>query len=150
MAILKVKDANGEWKGVTTVKGEKGDQGCDGGNILKDADRHRGIVVALDPNKYYTIESLNGDVGIYNPTTPTTNDGTELNTGRHVSKIKRDGVPYYQMKYLLAPRITYTWDRNDYNKFKEYVGIGMTTKTATMNSGWYIGGIVPEMIIQAD
>jgi hypothetical protein len=41
----------------------------DGHNMFKEAEGHRGIVVALKPNVNYTIESLNGPVAILSPNT---------------------------------------------------------------------------------
>ena len=42
---------------------------CDGYNMFKEAESHRGIVVALEPGINYTIESLNGPVAIVSPNT---------------------------------------------------------------------------------
>ena len=62
-----------------------------GKNVLKEADVHRGIFVALDPNKNYTIETLNGDVGIYAPYNNIhliNGDTSGLNYGKHIAKRK--------------------------------------------------------------
>ena len=62
-----------------------------GNNSIKQGGTHRGIFVALDPNKNYTIESLNGEVGIYAPYNNihlVNDDPQKLNYGKHVGKLK--------------------------------------------------------------
>lgn len=63
----------------------------DGNNIFKDADKHRGIMVALSPSKNYTIESLNGQVAIFSPCAGiTAYDGSTVNNGKYVTRVKQD------------------------------------------------------------
>lgn len=64
---------------------------ADGNNMFKTAEKHRGIMVALSPSKYYTIESLNGQVAIFSPCAGFTNyTGDEPNLGKYVTKVKKD------------------------------------------------------------
>ena len=64
----------------------------EGNNALKDADKHMGIFVALDPDKNYTIETLNGQVAIYAPynniSLANGASSDNLNYGKHVGKVK--------------------------------------------------------------
>ena len=63
----------------------------DGNNVLKDSDKHRGIMVALSPSKFYTIESLSGQVAIFSPCAGmTAYDGSTLNNGKYVTRVKKD------------------------------------------------------------
>ncbi len=65
---------------------------CDGHNMFKEAEAHRGILVALRPNVNYTIESMNGPVAIISPNTGmTAYYNTDSLCGRHyVTKVKKD------------------------------------------------------------
>lgn len=64
---------------------------ANGNNVFRDAELHRGIMVALEPSKFYTIESLNGQVAIFSPCAGFTNrNGEEGNYGKYVTKVMKD------------------------------------------------------------
>jgi hypothetical protein len=65
---------------------------CDGHNMFKDAEGHRGIAVALKPNTNYTIESLNGPVAILASSTAMNayNGVGECCYAPYVTKVKTD------------------------------------------------------------
>jgi hypothetical protein len=64
---------------------------ADGNNMFKGAEKHMGIMVALSPSKYYTIESLGGQVAIFSPCAGFTNyTGEQGNLGKYVTKVKKD------------------------------------------------------------
>ena len=65
---------------------------CEGYNMFKEAEAHRGIVVALKPNVNYTIESMNGPVAILSPNTGMTAyyEHEKLGGSPYVTKVKKD------------------------------------------------------------
>lgn len=67
---------------------------CDGNNVFKNAEGHRGIVVALKPNVNYTIESMNGPVAIISPNTGMIAYSNSENicgvNDYYVTKVKKD------------------------------------------------------------
>lgn len=66
----------------------------DGHNVFKEAEGHRGIVVALKPHVNYTIESMNGPVAIVSPNTGLSayseNDSVCGKYAYYVTKVKED------------------------------------------------------------
>ena len=91
---------------------------AEGNNVIKDLDLHRGIFVALSPSKNYTIESLNGAVGIFAPSAGITlYGGEEACYGKHVTKVKKDLYGNKVQKIIVNNRERYnSQDFNDYNK----------------------------------
>lgn len=67
---------------------------CEGYNPFKEAEAHRGIVVALKPGVNYTIESLNGPVAICSPNTGLTPYYESVDSCHsnhyYVTKVKKD------------------------------------------------------------
>lgn len=58
------------------------------GNYVFDSNNaYRGIMVAIEPSKYYTIETLNGPVAILSPCAGlAVTDGKGVNSGKHITK----------------------------------------------------------------
>ena len=64
---------------------------ADGRYLFDQNNAYKGIMVALSPSKYYTIESLNGPVAIFSPCSGFNIYGGEAsNHYRHVTKWQRD------------------------------------------------------------
>lgn len=63
---------------------------ANGNYVIDRNNAYRGIMMALEPSKFYTLESLNGPVAIFSPCAGIAASGVSLNGGRHVTKVQTD------------------------------------------------------------
>lgn len=63
---------------------------ADGRYVFDKNNAYRGIMMAIEPSKFYTLESLNGPVAIMSPCSGISANGVSLNTGDHITKVQKD------------------------------------------------------------
>ncbi len=64
---------------------------ADGRYVFDKNNAYRGIMMAIEPSKYYTLESLNGPVAILSPAAGLSiYGGKSTNHGHHVTKVQKD------------------------------------------------------------